>query len=68
MITAIFFFGSNFIPVKKFDYGDGLFFQVSPRNPSCPSCILQTSGDHSISIPSFPLFSFPFPSLPSHSG
>lgn len=24
---AVIFFGSNFIPVKKFDTGDGLFFQ-----------------------------------------
>ena len=27
---AILFFGSNFIPVKKFDSGDGMFFQVRP--------------------------------------
>ena len=26
-IVAIIFFGTNFIPVKKFDTGDGMFFQ-----------------------------------------
>ncbi|XP_014346971.1 transmembrane protein 144 [Latimeria chalumnae] len=25
--VAVFFFGSNFVPVKKFDTGDGMFFQ-----------------------------------------
>ncbi|CAI8041520.1 Transmembrane protein 144, partial [Geodia barretti] len=27
VVIAVVFFGSNFIPVKKFDTGDGLFFQ-----------------------------------------
>ena len=25
--TAVFFFGSNFIPIKKYETGDGMFFQ-----------------------------------------
>lgn len=24
---AVFFFGSNFIPIKKYETGDGMFFQ-----------------------------------------
>lgn len=27
VIVAVFFYGSSFIPVKKFDTGDGMFFQ-----------------------------------------
>lgn len=27
VLVAISFFGTNFLPVKKFDTGDGLFFQ-----------------------------------------
>ena len=27
VFVAVFFFGSNFIPVKKYDTGDGLFYQ-----------------------------------------
>ena len=26
-IIAIIFFGTNFVPIKKFDTGDGIFFQ-----------------------------------------
>jgi len=25
--TAVLFFGSNFIPIKKYETGDGMFFQ-----------------------------------------
>ena len=25
--VAVFFFGSNFIPIKKYETGDGVFFQ-----------------------------------------
>ncbi len=25
--VAVFFFGSNFVPVKKYDTGDGMFYQ-----------------------------------------
>ena len=27
VVVAVFFYSSNFIPVKKFDTGDGMFFQ-----------------------------------------
>ena len=27
VFVAVFFYGSNFIPVKRFDTGDGMFFQ-----------------------------------------
>ncbi len=28
IIVAVFFFGSNYLPVKKYDCGDGMFFQL----------------------------------------
>ena len=32
VVTAGFFFGSNFVPVKQYDAGNGFFFQVCMCN------------------------------------
>ena len=29
-LVAVLFFGTCFVPVKQFDTGDGIYFQVSP--------------------------------------
>ena len=33
--TAVLFFGSNFIPIKKYETGDGVFFQFVVCMGSC---------------------------------
>ena len=39
---AILFFGSNFIVTKKFESGDGMFFQVSLAGGACVRTFLAT--------------------------